>query len=438
MKTGNSLSTVGPGLSADLDLTDAPAKSQFDGLNLKIKYPFTVTTAPVTGDVALLTKIINAAIGSLTLEHGPKGRRSNAYNAAKGEEIENAHRYAMRNMPPNNIVGTVFAVGAQVGEVTLQLPFFVRWLRGERKRPGTSQVRAMKLKIVEAALVAHTNVARTAGAQVVREVEFLNRPGPDIHAQILTLTREQSPKKNTTGPDGLTVGAWLVNSKAADTTLKAFKVMVGGVLVHDLQTPAGLAAAFDEEHQDVGGGTITDTVTPIYFATDNEEIDELVHGPVEFEMSEQDIASVQLHVLHYPALSEAEAKQETIDEANTKQTPVLMTLLERSAFAHPGAAAVANRRPVTPSDARFVSEPGLVATVGAQDAQPSVPAHIIGATEQGARAVASQGAHVADAFARRIQKLTAMKTPGVTTTTGKGLGSIRTTIRGAFRGAFKR
>lgn len=440
MKNGNSFKLAAGGLSDELTLHDAPDASVFDDVKLRVSVPVNNSGAQRAGTAADLVAVLDRAIGGLTLEHGPTNARRLAYANVKGSDLRIVHRIAQQNDVPNNIVGAQIAAGDSTLEAVVRVPFRIPWLRGMRKRPGTQQVRAMKIKIVEGGTAANRDLGagltRRDGAFITIEVEFNNKPGNPLQiAPILSLARENSPRRDAKGPDGLTVAAWVNGYTAAACPLNAFRLELGGTLVHDLQAIKPVTQAYEEEGTDGLVDKITDAVAVLYIADANEKIEELPHGELRFEQAQMDLSPIDLRVLHYPAHDQTSSEQQTIALAEAVRAPVLTTAAELPPFAAGGAASVAPIVAYTPSDARFVSEPGLVAVPGQGTATVAIPEATKRVAESAAKGL---GGVVGTAYARQIQKRTSFRVPGLTSSRGKGVGGLRSAVRGVFRGAFGR
>jgi hypothetical protein len=387
-----------------LKLDQAPDLMQFDGLRLNISMPVTVTGTPtlVQSDLVLFLK---RAIGTFTLEEQVRGAVRTLWNAADGNDLRTAHRWWARNEVVNNVVGAQSA-GAATFTATVFLPFVAPpWLRAYgSRRPGTSQVRRLMIRAAEGLSALPASIARAAGNCQV-EVEFIVQPGPDQFAAILSMQREQSPRRDAVGPDGVTLLAYVPDTAAASSALTGFNVQVidgaSAIRVTDLQSIAPITRAYDDAHKDVGSTSITDEHTVVYFADDQAELDKVPHGSVRFEEYKTDLSPVNLRFLYLPSRDATRAKAEAKAAADAKGGSVLLAQPIIDDDADPGAAAVQAARIFEPSDARFTTRPGLLAWSGSDVVSVSMPPSIVGSVKAQAAAAKGAGPNVARDVARR-------------------------------------
>jgi hypothetical protein len=429
--TNNVLQLSGAGNSAELVFDGAP-EGQFDGYRLNISGTVTVTGTP-TGAAADLKAYLQRAIGQLIEEYGPTGARKTSLYNIDGLDLRTLHRLALRNEVQNNVIGTVYAAGDVTFSATIFRPFAMPWLRGQRKRPGHTQMRSFKLKIVEGSGNLTAGYVRKAGTFITIEVEFCNRPGRDQLAPVLSISRENSPRRDLIGPDGVTLAAWIPGTAAAASALTAFTVDIGARRVHQLQSVQSITKAFADDHIDQGGTNITDEHTLIHYAGDLEVLEELPHGPMKFEEAKSDLSPIDMRILYYPPITELEAKRWAVHAAGRYGRPVLLTQMEPSLDQDPGAASVAVAHIVRTDDARFALEPGVIAGPGSDAADVSIPRHYL-ANAKAARSGVGRAA-VGDQAVRRLEKITSLRVPGATDSRGEGSGTIREAIRAKFDAA---
>lgn len=419
---GNSLKLAQAGATDSLRLDTAPDGMQFDGIRLNVSCPVTVTGTPtlVTAD---LIAFVKRAVGSIVLEEGPRDARRMLYASADGQDLRTVHRWWMENEITNNVVGAQVA-GAGTFTCSIFIPFTQPpHIRGTPRKPGTTQVRTMLLRVTEGSSAINGAVARAAGTLVL-DVEYVCNAGPDVWAPLLTMQRESSPRRDALGPDGATLLAYVPDTAAASSALTAFNVQIvngaGAVRVTDVQSVAAITRAFTDEMVDQGAAGITDEHTVVYYVPAGMDVDRAPHGAIRFEEAKSDLSPVNLRFVYFPARDALRAKAEAKASANAKGGTVLLTQPIVDEDADPGSAATQPARVFDQNDARFTTKAGLVASSGSDVVNVTLPAPIIAAVKGAKGAGDGQG--------RRAAKVASLMVPGAAGTDGGRRGDVADAI----------
>jgi len=433
---GNMLRLAGTGATDVLKFDSAPPDVGFLGVRLNLTVPVNNAGAGYTGLQTDLVAFLKRMLSVVVLEEGPVGQRMNVWNAADGNDLRTLHRIHYQN----EIICSFFGpqTGGQIGAgasnltATIFCPFVPPpFYKGARRLPGTTQVRQMVLRVVEGAgnpIPGQATITRNGLATI--EVEFVTMPGPDQWSPVLSIQRESSPRRDATGPDGLTLIAWVPDSAASGSALTAFTINVldGGpwIKVTDLQIVSRVWRMWQDEMVDQGAtvNDINDEHTVVHFLPFGADLDLQPHGALRFEEAKSDLSPVNLRFAYLPARTPARAKAEAKTSALAAGGSVLLTQQPAGEDADPGLATTLPARVFTPSDARFTTKPGLLASAGSDVVTVSIPSRFTSAIAQQAKDAAKDGSAVARDVARRGSKVVVLAIPGTTNTKGDWVGDV--------------
>jgi hypothetical protein len=439
MKILDTLNLGSVGGTDSLVFSGFPDEHVCAGLRLRCSVPVTngsggTISALTTADVKDITAHI---FGALSLSYGD-GNRYVAYGAVPGVELRNVYRAIEEDEVPAVIVGGSIANAASgTVIVDLLLPFRVSRFRGTQRMPGTTQMRTMRLDVVEGASATITAARWTrAAGNLAIDVIPVTRFGPDYWAPILSLARVNQARLTATGPDGLTLIAWEQSATLAATTLLRAWIFIGGRAVHENIQPAVIADEYVRD-LDQGGANIADEVTVIYAGAKLDELEALPAGPLEIRQNGQELATIQLRALYYPDLPEAGAEAARLG-ARRRGEPVLASAMVPSEQYGSAPSPTMPVRLYGPSETEFTMRAGLLSDAQGSGVNLSIPQHV-----QAQATAVTAGA--ADPYSKiqaatKAQKIAALQVPGATATTGHGRGASlgRQGIRQVFSPLFQR
>lgn len=426
---GNVLKLAAAGLGDVLKLDTAPDGMQVLGIRLNGTVPCTVTGTPTLAQADFVT-FLKHAIGSLTLEEGPKTARRTPLIAVDGNDLRTVHRWWYQNECPNTVYGAALGTGAQNLTFTIFVPFCPPpYYRGTPRLAGTTQVRQMVLRVFEGTGAMPANVARAAG-NITLEVEFVTVPGPDTWAPILSVQRDSSPRRDLLGPDGVTLLSYVPDTAAASSALTAFNVQIldgtSALRMTDLQVLANLTNAFKDELVDQGASpsAITDEHTVLHFVPYGVDLDRWPHGAMRFEEAKSDLSPINARTIFLPPRDPVRATAEAQTSADVYGTTIKVSQPIIDEDADPGAAATQAARIFKSDDSRFTGKPGLVASPGAAVVTVDVPGQVQARVKATAAAAKGGGATVARDAAKRAVKVVSLAIPGSTATDGTRKGAV--------------
>jgi hypothetical protein len=424
---GNTLKTAAASGSDTMTLDGAP-EGQHAGIGLFISRPVNVTGAH-TPAVADLIAYLNQAIASIQMdEKVPNSLRAVLANVGGGD-LRELHRLATGQEVYNDFVSVAKVINAaDIWRARLFIPFTppAAWLRSARasRKPGHTQVRALAIRVTEGTGVISANASRGAGTQTI-DVEFSVEPGADQHAPLLTMVKETSPRRDATGPDGVTLAVYQAGQAASASPLAAYVVDAGKRRVVNVQTVQTTVRDTAAMVADSGRANINDTDTVLYQAPFGERLEAQPAGQVRVEEGKSDLA-FDLRFVTIPARDEAAARAFAAYAASAYGRRVLFTQKPAEVEEDPGMAAIEPATIIPETDARFSTLPGIVGMPGTDTTAVVVP--------DGWRARAAQlkGNREADDAKRKLRKVASLMVPGATGTDGGRTGTLGATIDATF------
>src|SRR5258706_9487986 len=194
MKVLNSLTLGAVGATDNLKLDNFPEGHQCVGLRLRCTAPITASSTH-TGTAADLKNIIDHFLKSLTLSYGD-GFKHVPYAAVPGAELRDVYRAMEEDEVQNGVVGFSYVnATAYTHKFDLFIPFRTTRCVGKQKLPGTTQMRSMKIEVVEdAGAIAGGGHSRTAAVNCTIDVIPVTIPGPDEWASVLSYGRINQAK----------------------------------------------------------------------------------------------------------------------------------------------------------------------------------------------------------------------------------------------------
>lgn len=304
----NTMQTGAPGGQDSLKLDNYPDGFLAAGLLLRFGYP--VTTQALAAFTA--KDVIEACLASFTLRHGLTGDKV-AYSTVPGADMRNVHRFITREELPNNAAAvTGGAPGAHIAFVDLFVPFAVEELVDGRMRcPGWSQSRTMILDVVEGPDISTFggNVARTAGANMLIDVDVLTYPSElDQSGPILSYYRANQAALRTVGPDGVQLAAWEASAAQANTAITLYSMNVSSrQFVRTV--PPYVAGDKYQLNWDTGISPITDEVTMGWSPDEGQGTADLQSGEIDYVQASQDVPLLQLRGLYWPPMQPEHARE---------------------------------------------------------------------------------------------------------------------------------
>lgn len=424
---GNSIKTSQASGSDTMNLDTAP-EGQHAGIGLFITRPVAVTGAH-TPTIADLVAMLNQSIASIQLdEKVPNALRAVLANVSGGD-LRELHRLATGMEVFNDFVGVAQAINAaQLYRARLFIPFCPPdgWLGTRRpsRKPGHTQVRALSIRVTEGTGVINANSSRGAGTQSI-DVEYSVTPGPDQHAPLLTVTKETSPRRDATGPDGVTLAAYQAGQAASASPLTAYTADAGKrrvINVQSVQTTVRDTAAM---LADAGRANINDTDTVVYPVPVGAWLETLPAGRVKLEEGKSDL-SWDLRFVVIPARDEAAARAFAAYAASKYGRRVLLTQRPAEVDEDPGMAAIEPAAIIPETDARFALMPGIVGVPGSDATSVVVP--------DAWRRQAGQlkGSAEGEAAKRKLRKVASLHVPGATDTAGERVGQLGAQLDATF------
>jgi hypothetical protein len=346
----------------------------------------------------------------------------------KGSKLRHAHRMMTLKEVWNDFVGVAQTGGAKTFRARLFLTPNRQKSRGRRRFIGATQGATFAIEIEEAATIAAgaLNLSRTAAGKFVMRVVPAYRVGPDQFSHLPFYRETNRDALDLTGPDGKMLMVWDDNAAFAATQIGKYSLSIGDdELFHQVEP-----RYVDEEYArmiDAGGSDATDEVTALYAADPFAPEEELPTGPVNLQLVNQDVPTLKGRFLYLPTVDEAQATQIATEAAALRGEAVNATLPAPASDATTnGSQSVAPIEFIARADARFDSEPGIMATVGGT-AKVFVPQ----TTQAIANGIGSKP------LVARLQKLTGLRIPGMTSSSGKGRrGAARSVVRAVFASHF--
>lgn len=431
MEILRTLNTNGAG-DSDLDQLDNWPDMSAEGIWLDGELPVTVGTGG-TPAVSDLRNVLDYFLGLVSVKY-KLGSEFAPYDGVSGSILRNIHRLMTLKEVFNDFVGVVQTTGAKTFRVRLYLtPNRQQARSGKRRLIGPTQGRTFEVSIKEGdALTAGAlNLSRTAAANAVWRIVPEYAVGPDKFSHLPFYREVNRAALDVSGPDGKHLAVWDDNAAFGSTAIGKYRLKLGEHELVRLVEPKYV----DQEYArniDAGGSDVTDEVTLFYAADPFADERELVTGAPYIKLVNQDVATILARFLYFPSISAADALSIVGAAAVESGDDINAQVDEPADDPHKnGHAAVSPIEFVRRTDARFSTEAGLMASKDARTVTPFVPPSAV------AMAHALKGASGSgEAMARRVQKLRLLRIPGVTTTSGKGVGTIRNAARSAFSSLF--
>jgi hypothetical protein len=435
MKILRTLVTNGLGDSDTDQLENWDPGMAAEGVWLEGELPVTVGT-PGTPTVADLRNILAGFLGAFTLRYR-LGQQYTPYEAIPGDTLRNVHRAMTLREVYNDFVGAAQTAGAKTFRVRLFLTPNRMNAKGAQRFIGWTQGRTMEVIIAEsgsAFTAGALNLTRTAAVNATWRLIPAYRVGPDQFTHLPHYREVNRAATDVAGPDGKHLVVWDDNAAFAASVIGKYSVRIGEHQVIDQVEPRYIDEDYAREVASIGGADISDEVTILYAADPYEAEEKLLTGAPYVKLVSQDVASILARFLYFPSITDVEALAITAGAVREAGEDMSAQLPEPPADPrHNGHQAVAPLEFVRRDDARFHVWPGLMASKESGSVIPFVPRAAVAAA--GALKAAAGDAS-AEAMARKAQKLTLLRMPGVTASSGRGRGNIRNAARAAFGGLF--
>lgn len=426
------LNTTGPGDSDIDNLETWPDELPAEGIWLDGELPVTVGTAG-TPTVAHLRDVLDYFLGLVSIKY-KLGQEFAPYDGLNGSTLRNIHRIMTLREVYNDFVGVAQTTGNKTWRVRIFLTPNRQQAKGQRRFIGPTQGKTFEIAIKEGdALTAGAlNLTRNGSTNASWKVMPAYRVGPDQFSHLPFYREINRAAQDVSGPDGKMIMVWDDNSAFESSVIGKYRLRLGEHELVRLVEPKYIDEDYAREVGS-GGADVSDEVTILYAADPYDDERELVTGAPFIKLVNQDVASILARFLYFPPITESEAL--TITKAAVEAADEDLNAMLPEPPSDPrknGHQAVAPIEFVRRNDARFSTEPGLMASKDGRSVVPFVPqARVAMAT-----ALKNADAAGSEALARRAQKLGALRVPGVTTSTGKGNGGIRNTVRSAFSHLF--
>lgn len=436
MEALRTLTTTGAG-DSDLDTLDNWAdKLAAEGIWLDGELPVTVPVGGGTPTVTDLRNVLAHYLGLVTVKY-KLGEEFNPYDGVDGVVLRHVHRLMSRREVYNDFVGVAQTAGDKTFRVRLFLTPNRAKAKGARRFIGWTQGRTFEFSIKESDAFDATGglaLTRTAGAQARWRIIPAYRVGPDQFSHLPFYREVNRAAQDVTGPDGKTLAMWDDNAAFASTVIGKYSLRIGTAeLVKQLEPRYADEDFARELGADGAGGDITDEVTILYAADPYDDERELLTGPLYLKLVNQDVASILARFLYFPTVSEVEALAITraaVDEAREDLSAQLTDPPDNPN--KNGSQATASIEFVRKDDARFSTEAGIMGSKESGAVTVFVPQSAVAV----AGALRAADAAGSEALVRRKQKMTLLRIPGVTATSGRGRGNLRNVARSAFGGLF--
>lgn len=394
-----------------------------EGLWVDVAMPVAVAT-PGTPTAADLRAVLDAFLGVFSLSYG-REKQFKPYIGVKGSKLRHAHRAMTMGEVFNDFVGVAQTAGNKTFRARLFLTPNRQKAKGKRRLIGWTQGGTIEVKIEEAAALVAGALGLTrngAEACVVRIVPAY-RVGPDGFSHLPFYREINRDALDLTGPDGQTIAFWDDNAAFAATAITKYSLRIGDTELIRQVEPKYV----DQDYSrlvDAGGSDFTDEVTLLHVADPYADEREIPTGVPYLTLVNQDVATIKGRFLYLPPYDDSEVTAIVTEAAALRGEAINAVLPEPTTNpSNNGSQSVAPIEFIPRRDARFDTEPGIRADVNG-GAQVFVPAHVP-AVARGLPAPMIQ----------RYQKVTSLRVPGATSSTGDGRrGTIRDTIRRVFGG----
>lgn len=436
MKLIGTLTIPQEGLSDELQFAKfIPEGVQADGLKLRVKGPLkNIGGAGYTPTATDLLNWVKHCLSSVLGTYG-EGDGHTWLNALNGALLRSLYRFMEEDEFTTDVItGGAIGAGATVTrQFTILIPFIASKYQDIPRRPGTTQLRTMKLSIQEDGnkTILAAQLERGVG-NVTIDVVPVFRPGPDTWSPLLTVGQYNISELEVEGDDGLTVAVWDENGTQAGIGLTRFDCQVGQQFEHQQIEPFFVGDEYYRE-LDQGGANVTDTVAVLYYASKKRPLHDSAHGRPRFRQNTQELASWKIRQLYYPVLGEAEKVEAGRVKAKSKDEPILVSTEPVPFNAHPGAAACAPVRLIMKSAPEFHLRAGILVLPDGST-QHVVPDSVVAAAKS---AVNAEGNRMAkDAAARKAQKLVARQLGAVTTAGNKSNSPATQSVKGRLASLF--
>jgi hypothetical protein len=432
MEVLRTLNTQGAG-DSDLDTLDNWPEMPAEGIFLDGDLPIVVPGGGGTPTAIDLRNLLASFLGLVSIKY-KLGQEFAPYDGVGGDILRNVHRFMTHREVYNDFVGVAQVAGAKTLHVRLFLTPNRQKAKGQRRFIGYTQGRTFEVSIKEAdAMQVAGGMAFTRGAgNATWRIMPAYRVGPDQFSHLPFYREVNRAAQDVSGPDGKVLAVWDDNAPFATTVIGKYRLRLGEHELVRLVEPKYL----DEDYaRELGseGADITDEVTLFYAADPFDDERELVTGAPYIKLVNQDVASILARFLYFPTITESEALTITSAAVEAAKADLNAQLPEPPSDPRKnGHMAVAPIEFVRRDDARFSTEPGLMASKQSGAVVPFVPKAALSM----AAALKQADSSGSEALIRRAQKLRSLRVPGVTTTSGKGAGNLRNAVRTAFGSLF--
>lgn len=436
MKKFETLALTGVGDSKDIDFKKYPKGKQCEGIKLRCRVPVkNISAGPYSPTAADFAAMLDKLIGALELKGG-QGQRYLIYSGAKGSEMRTLYRLFQQSEVPTwnetaaaTFIGTSIAAAAVVYvDFDLFIPFAPHRFKGTPRKPGSSQMSTLYLKLDVAT---DTNVFKVATLEIefataaaMIDVVPVDEPGPDQWVPWLSYRKINEARLGADGVDGLTFFLFDANAAYAATALTSYSLKIGDAMVHENVKPAYTQDEWSRDF-DQGGSDPTDAITLLHFVRRNTDLDKVKHGVPHFEQYNQDLATIELRQVYYPALHEEAGAEGAAVAAQRKSQPVLASKPAPPAGALFGVETTLPIRLHTPDDHEYHTSPGILGMPNGHT-ELSIPPNVQHEVKAAVAMASSDQAKAA--MLDKARKVILARIPGGTNSNGAGQGPARAMV----------